>query len=149
MLTSADEAWSDTLFYPAHAEYESVGLYPDGGTNMYVMPYPTIAATNEMSSLAQFFIESELPSSVAPMDAPERQLLYATYADGQLIVRGKQDAVISIALYTVSGQRVTQTTAILKAGQATLPVGNLSSGIYIVRLKDSQGNTHNQKMVVR
>jgi hypothetical protein len=149
MLTSADEAWSDTLFYPAHAEYESVGLYPDGGTNMYVMPYPTIAATNEMSSLAQFFIESELSSSVTPMDAPERQLLYATYADGQLIVRGKQDAAISIALYTVSGQRVTQTTAILTAGQATLPVGNLSSGIYIVRLNDSQGNTHNQKMVVR
>jgi hypothetical protein len=149
MLTSADEAWSDTLFYPAHAEYESVGLYPDGGTNMYVMPYPTIAATNEMSSLAQFFIESELSSSVTPMDAPERQPLYATYADGQLIVRGKQDAAISIALYTVSGQRVTQTTAILTAGQATLPVGNLSSGIYIVRLNDSQGNTHNQKMVVR
>ena len=149
MLTSADEAWSDTLFYPAHANYESVGLYPDGGMNTYVMPYPTIAATNETSSLARFLIESELPASVEPVEASEAMTLYATCADGRLIVRGAQGASVAIALHSVSGQCLLQSSAILTAGQATVHVGNLSLGIYIIRLKDDLGNIHNQKVVVR
>lgn len=149
MLTSADEAWSDTLFYPAHAEYESVGLYPDGGMNTYIMPYPTIAATNEISSLAQFIIESELPSSVEPMDAPDEVTLYATYANGRLTVRGNQDASFTLALHSVSGQCLMQTSDALTMGQATIPVGDLASGIYIIRLEDSLGNVHTQKMAIR
>jgi hypothetical protein len=52
MLTSADEAWSDTLFYMQHADNVTIGLYPDGGNDVYVMSQPTIGAANSINSYA-------------------------------------------------------------------------------------------------
>ena len=149
MLTSADEAWSDTLFYPAHAEYESVGLYPDGGMNLYLMSHPTIAATNEMNSLTQYLIESELPASMELVDIPDNAILYAAYSNGQLIIRGEQESSVIMALHTISGQCLLQESTTLPMGQATIPVDNLPTGIYIIQLQDNHGNMYNQKIVIR
>ena len=149
MLTSADETWSDTLFYPEHAEYESIALYPDGGMNIYIMSRPTIAATNEISSLSQYLIESELPSSTESIVLSDELILYATYSNGRLVIRGNQDTYVHVTLHTVSGQCIVQEATTLSMGQASIATGNLSSGIYIIQLQDSDGNVHNQKMVIR
>lgn len=63
MLTAADESWSDKLFYDQHADNVSVGLYPDGGKDIYVMSQPTIGHSNRMNSYAEWFAESELPTA--------------------------------------------------------------------------------------
>ena len=50
MLTAADGSWSDILTYPAHKSDQTVGRFPDGSNNVYVMNYPTIAKANITSS---------------------------------------------------------------------------------------------------
>ena len=49
-LTASDHSWADTLEYVRHTGYQSVGLYPDGGNNSYVMNLPSIGKKNILSS---------------------------------------------------------------------------------------------------
>ena len=46
LLTAADESWSDRLVYTAHQADQTVGRYPDGGSDIFVMNVPTIAQSN-------------------------------------------------------------------------------------------------------
>ena len=50
VLTARDHSWADTLEYKTHTGFQSVGLYPDGGSNSYVMNRPSIGKTNNLSS---------------------------------------------------------------------------------------------------
>ena len=50
VLMAADSSWGDILNYPEHAEDQTVGRYPDGSRNVYVMNVPTIARANVTSS---------------------------------------------------------------------------------------------------
>ncbi len=49
ILTAKDHSWADTLVYKSHTGFQSVGLYPDGGNNSYVMNRPSIGKTNNLS----------------------------------------------------------------------------------------------------
>ena len=49
VLTAADGTWADTLYYCAHGPLQSVGLYPNGGSELYVMQRPTIGAANTVT----------------------------------------------------------------------------------------------------
>ena len=49
-LTAADESWTDRLLYTAHKSDQTVGRYPDGSNQVYVMNLPTIAKANAFSS---------------------------------------------------------------------------------------------------
>lgn len=48
VLTSADESWTDTLRYSHHSRFQSVGLYPDGGSDTYIFNQPTISKSNNL-----------------------------------------------------------------------------------------------------
>ena len=50
VLTAHDRSWADTLIYRKHTEFQSVGLYPDGGSTSYVMNRPSIGKTNNQCS---------------------------------------------------------------------------------------------------
>ena len=52
LLTAADESWTDVLTYTVHNEDQTVGRYPDGSNQVFVMNVPTIAKTNITSSYA-------------------------------------------------------------------------------------------------
>lgn len=45
-----DETATDYFHYPACASYQTVGLYPDGGSETYVMQRPTIGKTNVITT---------------------------------------------------------------------------------------------------
>ena len=49
VLTAADNSWADTLYYCAHDALHTVGLYPDGGREAYVMNRPTIGTANTLT----------------------------------------------------------------------------------------------------
>ena len=53
-LMAADESWTDRFAYPAHKSDQTVGRYPDGSNNIYVMNVPTIAKANLASSYLIF-----------------------------------------------------------------------------------------------
>lgn len=50
LLTAADESWIDRLVYTAHQADQTVGRYPDGGSDIFVMNVPTIAQSNISTS---------------------------------------------------------------------------------------------------
>lgn len=149
MLTAADNAWCDILRYPQHAGSTSVGLYPDGGMQVYLMNTPTIAAANFITSYSEYLAESEIPHSLEEVELPEGTSLYACYAEGSLIVVGNGDGRVSVALYTTSGQRSAQLDVVMTEGRAVVPMNNLSAGIYLVHMQDEHGHASNQKIVVR
>ena len=58
MLTAADKSWTDHFTYAAHASDQTVGRFPDGGNDIYVMNVPTIAKNNIATS---YFVPVEQP----------------------------------------------------------------------------------------
>ena len=50
MLTATDLSWSDCLTYTKHRANETVGRFPDGDDNVYVMNVPTIQKANLSST---------------------------------------------------------------------------------------------------
>ena len=55
-----DGSWTDRFVYAAHKSDQTVGRYPDGSNNVYVMNVPTIAKANAISS---YVIDVEQPYS--------------------------------------------------------------------------------------
>ncbi|MBQ9363038.1 MAG: CotH kinase family protein [Bacteroidaceae bacterium] len=53
LITSEDGQWADTLQYVNHGGRRSVGLYPDGSQNVYLMDFPTIGKQNTYTSYAK------------------------------------------------------------------------------------------------
>lgn len=149
MLTSADQAWSDTLFYPSHAGYESVGLYPDGGMKSYVMNVPTIAASNQWSSYVQYIVESDLPSAIPNVELAEGYLCRAAWEDGRIIVWGSLEGDVDMEIFHASGLQVAHSIVSLSNGRGSLPLAGLVEGIYVIRLRDEKGQVYSQKLVVK
>ena len=52
LLTASDESWSDQLTYTAMNNVQTVGRYPDGASDVYLMDVPTISKPNIVSSSA-------------------------------------------------------------------------------------------------
>ena len=50
VLTAADESWSDQFTYTRHNGDQTVGRYPDGAAEVYMMNIPTIAKANIKTS---------------------------------------------------------------------------------------------------
>ena len=64
MLTAADQSWSDRLTYTQHGSDQTVGRYPDGTNNVYVMNIPTIAKTNMATSYLTAVEQPEVPTAI-------------------------------------------------------------------------------------
>lgn len=67
MLTSGDGSWSDKLAYVQHGGKESVGLYPSGGSQVFMLSRPSIAKDNAMTFYSRYLYEIEQP------DVPETE----------------------------------------------------------------------------
>jgi hypothetical protein len=89
ILTAADESWSDLFTYTAHAGDQSVGRYPDGAADVFVMNIPTIEKSNIRTS---YLVEVAQPHAITAIQG----------------VR-EQPANTNDAIYNLSGQRVDET----------------------------------------
>lgn len=107
MLTAADGSWSDTLTYIVHAPNQTVGRYPDGSSQRYLMTQPTIERANEMTSYTTLVT---LPNSNA---IEQITIDTDSTSDGYDI-------------YDLSGRLVA-------TGQGAVSIRNLPRGIYVVR----------------
>ena len=85
MLTAADESWNDQFVYTRHNGDESVGRYPDGAPDVYVMNIPTIEKSNIKTSYLAV-VEQPAPTAI----------------QGVRI----QPTISNDAIYNLSGQRV-------------------------------------------
>ena len=90
-IMAEDESWSNRLAYPLMRADETVGRYPDGATDVFVMNVPTIAKTNIMSSY------------VINVEQPEQTAI------GDVIVKKETEG--SGQVYNLAGQAVQGTLA--------------------------------------
>lgn len=123
ILMSEDETWKDCLTYTVHSGVQSVGLYPDGSNNVYVMDAPTIGTTNKLDSYANFYAtyvpDFGEPDAIAniPVDRP---------AD-----------VVAEHYYGVSGSYLGTSRT------------KLVSGVYIVKYIYADGHSESKKVLVK
>ncbi len=137
VLTAEDRSWADTLIYCSHDGYHSVGLYPDGGSKLYVMERSTPAKTNILTTLATVWDE---PVIAKPIDDAIREQadndLRLAFDGHSLSLQGAATARLDI--YNTGGQLV-MTTRISQSSPLTLTT--LPNGIYVARATTDDEST--------
>lgn len=145
MLTAANKSWTDSIRYPAHDAFATIGRYTDGGNNVYAFNVPTIGQQNIRSSYATL-VEEQYPSAIDRLPTATDAGLVLRYAAGQLIVRG-QASQAEIAIYTLSGQQIASLSLRLHDGMGSTTLMGLPEGCYVARATDRQGHTAACKFV--
>ena len=139
ILTSSDERWTDQLHYEAHLADETVGRYPDGNADVYVMNVPTIAKANLISSYVSP-IEQPYATGISDMAYEQHDGLTIRSSSNGLIIESTSSAVVDLRIVTMAGQLVSEERIALQNGYGKAQTGNLQSGIYVASVSDGQGN---------
>lgn len=136
LITAADGSWADTLVYAAHDGYHTVGLYPDGSSDVYIMERPTIGSTNVITTGAEAWTEPEIrvPVAISSQSADDDMALLF---DGTSISLQGAD-VARLDVYTTSGQLVLTTRL---HSSAPVNVLSLPRGIYVAHAKSGDDET--------
>ena len=129
LLTAADKSWADTLVYCYHDGFHTVGLFPDGSSQLYVMERPTIGQTNVLTTTALAWNEPFINSVEDRIPAMADEHLLALSFDG-LAITLHAPAAARLDIYTPSGQLV-HTARIQPSVSHSLTI--LQRGIYIAR----------------
>lgn len=127
LLTAVDQSWADTLVYCRHDGFHSVGLFPDGSSDLYVMERPTIGQTNVITTNALVWNEPEVHAAVDGIRTITEDNLLAF--DGRALTL-HAPAAARLDIFTPSGQLV-HTARLTPAVPHDLTF--LSRGIYIAR----------------
>ena len=138
-LSAADLSWTDSLHYVAHDGNHTVGRYPDGGSDVYLMDVPSIAKANQIGSYDTVIDQKTLdvtPSLVASANG----LRLRCVAD-MLLLASDDAQYARIDILNGNGQLVESNVANFHAGHTQLSIAHLSAGFYIARATDNLGNT--------
>ena len=147
ILTAADKSWSDILYYEPHLGTESVGLYPDGSNDVYVMNTPTIATPNTINSYAAWFEQPENDTNIESTFADEghMQLIYREHT---LHIYSSASTWGNVTIYTTTGRVHTRATVRFTNEHTTINLASLNTGIYIVSVTNSNGEIQTMKLSV-
>jgi hypothetical protein len=145
MLTAADQSWNDVLYYEPHLGTESVGLYPDGSDEVYIMSTPTIGKANTINSYAAWLEQPEIDTDIERVITDE-ELLKLEYNNRSLHIHSPEGTWSDVTIYAATGKICTRTTIALHNGYAVLPIATYGQGIYIVSVTDSTGETQTLKI---
>ena len=146
MLTAADESWSDRLTYTTMKEDETVGRYPDGSNDVFVMTLPTIEQPNIRTSY-QVAVAQAGENGIGEVYAQSQSDLSVRYVLGSLVIRSSQPGHVRVEFYNLAGQRIGHTRTPLVNGYGECSVGQLPSGCYVARISDANGHTTACKFV--
>lgn len=128
ILTAADKSWADTLTYCVHTGFQTVGLFPDGSSNLFVMERPTIGKTNVLTTTALAYEEPKIEPQPADgiNDVDADGSLELSYKLRSLTLTGAEYARVDI--YDTTGRL--RMTARLRA-DIPLSLAKLPQGIYV------------------
>ena len=143
-ITAADDSWSDILYYDAHDSKHTVGRYPDGADDVFVMNIPTIDKANMQSSYT--VAVDQTATAIRPAEALGDGLTLR-YAAGRLAIRTTTADEVDVAIYTADGRQVMTATPKLAAGYADVDCHALHPGAYVVRATDSEGRHATTKFI--
>ena len=148
LLTAADESWCDHFVYTEHKGDETVGRYPDGAPEVYVMNIPTIAKSNIMSSYLTA-VEQPVITGIRDLMAEVTEELSIRYAAGCLAIRSTQAERLQVRIANLAGQSVATLPVELTGGATEISVEQLPTGVYVAVITDQQGHKATCKFVKR
>ena len=147
MLTAADESWSDMLTYPKHFEDQTVGRYPDGAPDVFVMNIPTIAKANITSSYLTAVDQPE-PTGIRNLIANAADNVNISYRMGSLIVSSTSAENLQIKIVNIAGQTFMNVPILMNSGYTEVSVEQLPAGVYIASVTDKYGQKASCKFVI-
>ena len=146
MLSAADDSWSDVLTYVEHQADQTVGRYPDGTNDVYVMNVPSIRMPNIKSS---YLVDVYQPHATGIREtlAQNDQVLTVRYVLDRLVVRGSVSGMVCAELFNLSGQSVGHVSGMAHDGYVELIVDQVGAGCHVARVTDSNGHTTTCKFI--
>lgn len=139
LLTAADRSWTDALAYGAHDANATVGRFPDGTKEVYLMDHPTIAKTNILTSNMVKVDQTDR------IEAPEVMIAAAnglriSYARQQLMLKSEENGMATVDIYAADGRKVDSQQVAFHSNTALMDVSHLPEGFYVARAADLQHN---------
>ncbi len=138
-VSAGDMSWTDSLTYPAHDGYHTVGRYTDGGNDIYLMSLPTIGKKNLLTSYNEY-IQHQTPTGIGHTTGTTGSKLTINFASGQLFLHG-HDSKATVEIFTIGGQKVTTVVVNMNTGFGTATTSMLQSGCYVARAIGDSGHT--------
>lgn len=140
-IEAADGSWADSLVYCKHLGMQSVGRYPDGSNNVYLMTQTTINATNIYNSQSQEweFVPSEEPETAIDNMMASSDGMHLRFVGNDLILTGCTASHATVRLYSLAGASVA-TRVVNVNGDTRISISTLSAGTYVARVTDANGN---------
>jgi hypothetical protein len=148
LLTAADESWCDHFVYTEHKGDESVGRYPDGASDVFVMNIPTIAKTNVMSSYLTA-VQQPVITGIRDLTADVAEELSIRYAEGRLAIRSTSAERPQVRIANLAGQSVVMLQPQLNGGYTEINIEQLPAGVYVAVITDQQGHKATCKFIKR
>lgn len=144
--------FADHLVYKAHKHDQTVGRYPDGGNNLYIMNRPTISTTNTLHTCDEFIgvddgVIIDDPSAIENILA-ENDKINIRFSGTELLITSSA-ATAQLDIYSAAGQHQQSLKVNLESGNASVSVGNLPAGVYVATVKASNGSKSSCKFLVK
>ncbi len=142
-IMAKDQSWADSINYCAHNGDQTVGRYPDGGQNIYLMTVPTIDKPNRMNSYAsiwEYVAPDPGETHIGSVMASRNGGMSLAYANGELLVKSEENPNVVVTVYTTTGATVLYQALNLESQHGQVSLNLLPNGIYVARAKDSEGN---------
>ena len=147
MLTAADGSWSDRLTYTQLSDDQTVGRYPDGAPEIFVMNIPTIAKANITSSyIAEVAQPQETGICELMADTADNPSL--SYRVGSLVVSSTSADDLQLKIVNLAGQTIMNMPVLLNGGYVEMSIGQLPAGVYIASITNKRGQKASCKFVV-
>ncbi len=144
--------FADHLVYKAHKHDQTVGRYPDGGNNLYVMNRPTIGTTNSLHSYdVHIGVDDGLiiddPTAIDAVLAENSQVS-VSFSGSDLVIEGTASEA-QLYIYTSLGQLQKNQKVSIGEGKTSISVGFLPAGIYVANIKSTNGQAASCKFMIR
>lgn len=144
ILTSERGEWCDTLIYPAHISDYSVGLYPDGGKDLYIMEKQTLAETNIVNSYSKLQEKSNISNSIVNNISHDNFRL--SYHNELIDILCENGGRIKLYIYTTTGLCIKEYNMQLQPKSVSVNIATLPNGIYFIQAINENGNRRNLKI---
>ena len=101
-LTASDLSWTNTLSYPQHNGWHSVGRFPDGAESIYMFAMPSISKTNNLifADDIVYAPTQEDPSGIATVKSP------VNTSDKEYNVAGQRISKSYRGIHIINGRKV-------------------------------------------
>ena len=137
-LTTPDGKSMDVLYYGAHDGNSTVGRFPDGTKDVYLMNVPTIEKTNILTSYMTV-VDQTVGIRPVTSEISSTNGFRVVYGSQNLFIKNEEGKAATIELYTSDGRMVDRMQVALHHGMAKVDVSHLASGFYIARATDENG----------